>query len=210
MLSDWYLLKLSWNAATKAGGYACAVNKWCDHVLGGGIAEQCQMAEARAKNGTTQLLTASTSVGSGKSRCAGCIVLTADVFRRCKSLALYTVRNVASTCFRSWVLELNRTTRSSGWHSCFVFGRFGLPFFQSWGLLGSYTTLRKASISFIMSVRPAFRMGHLCSWDGFSGNCTFILENCRENSSFIKIWQELRVLHMKANTYFWSYPLTFS
>jgi len=71
MLSDWYLLKLNWKAETKAGGYACAVNKWCDHVLDGGIAEQSASdGWSTCENGTTQFLTASPVVRSGKSRLA--------------------------------------------------------------------------------------------------------------------------------------------
>ena len=35
------------------------------------------------------------------------------------------------------------------------------------------------------------------------------LKICRDNSRFIKIWQDLRAHHMKANKYFWSYLAQF-
>jgi hypothetical protein len=43
-------------------------------------------------------------------------------------------------------------------------------------------------------------------WTDFSWNLTFeyFLKNYPENSSFIKIGQELRVLYMKTNIHFWS------
>jgi len=42
--------------------------------------------------------------------------------------------------------------------------------------------------------------------DGFVWNLIFecFLKICRENSSFIKIWQESRVLYAKTNVHFWS------
>ena len=65
--------------------------------------------------------------------------------------------------------------------------------------------LRKATISFFMSVRPhgATRL----SLNGFSRNVIYkyFSKICREYSHFITIWQELRVLYMKINTHFWSY-----
>jgi len=75
-------------------------------------------------------------------------------------------------------------------------------------LLSAFEILRKSTITFVMSVRLSvlpsalnnsaptgrillkFRMfGH------FS-------EICRENSSFIKVWQELRALYMKTDARF--------
>ena len=43
--------------------------------------------------------------------------------------------------------------------------------------------------------------------DGFPLNFIFeyFSKICRENSSFIKTWQEKRVLYMKTNTHFWSH-----
>ena len=63
----------------------------------------------------------------------------------------------------------------------------------------------KPTISFIISVCL-----HVTTWlplDGFSWN--FIFEYfffliCWENLSFIKVWQEKRVLYMKMNIHFWS------
>ena len=49
--------------------------------------------------------------------------------------------------------------------------------------------------------------------DGFSRNFTFEYffspKICRENSRFIKIWQEYRVLYMNTNIHFWSYLAQF-
>jgi len=47
--------------------------------------------------------------------------------------------------------------------------------------------------------------------DRFSWNLIFkdFFENCRENSSSIKIWQELGVLYTKTNFHFWSYLAQF-
>ena len=43
--------------------------------------------------------------------------------------------------------------------------------------------------------------------DGFTLNLVFVyfVNICRVNSSFIKIWQEWRVLYMTTNIHFWSY-----
>jgi hypothetical protein len=65
------------------------------------------------------------------------------------------------------------------------------------------------TISFVMSVCPSMQMS-VCMeqlgshWTDFHDSWVF-LENCWENSGFIKIWHELRVLYMKTNIYFWSY-----
>jgi len=37
----------------------------------------------------------------------------------------------------------------------------------------------------------------------------YFSKNCRQNSSFINIWQEKRVLYMKPTIYFWSYLAQF-
>ena len=67
----------------------------------------------------------------------------------------------------------------------------------------------KATISFVMSVCPhgTTRL----PLDEFSLNFIFenISKNCRENSSFIKIWQEQHVLDMKTNIHSWSYLAQF-
>jgi len=56
--------------------------------------------------------------------------------------------------------------------------------------LGVYTNLQKATISFVMSVCPH---GTRLQLDGLLENiseCFFFSTICRENSSFIRIWQE--------------------
>ena len=47
--------------------------------------------------------------------------------------------------------------------------------------------------------------------DGFSWNLTFefFRKMCQENSSFIKMGQEKRVLYIKTNIHFWSYLTLF-
>ena len=52
--------------------------------------------------------------------------------------------------------------------------------------IGTFAKLRKSTISFVMSVRPHLPL------DGFSWNLIFeyFSKICRENSSFIKTWQE--------------------
>ena len=65
--------------------------------------------------------------------------------------------------------------------------------------------MRKAAISFVTSVRPhgTTRL----PLDGFSWNLIFedFSKLCRENSCFIKIGQERRVLYMKTYIHFSSY-----
>ena len=63
----------------------------------------------------------------------------------------------------------------------------------------------RAAVSFVMSVCP-FRT----TWfplDGFSWNFIFMCFSkiYRENSDFIKVWQEYWVLFMKTNIHIWSY-----
>jgi hypothetical protein len=72
-------------------------------------------------------------------------------------------------------------------------------------VLGAFAKLRKATISFAMSVRPSVRpsvrMEQLSShWTDFM-NFDFerFFEICRANRSLIKIWQALRLLYL--NTY---------
>jgi len=64
--------------------------------------------------------------------------------------------------------------------------------------------MRKATYSFVMSVRPFVRMEQLrsqrkdfreISYENFS-------KICRENSSFIKIWQREQLLYMKTYVHF--------
>jgi hypothetical protein len=88
----------------------------------------------------------------------------------------------------------------------------------TWNLRSSLSyiaKLRKATISFVMPVRPSVRVS---AWNnsapsGLIFNKVDIwvfFENIRDISSLIKIEQEWRVLYMKINTLFWSYlPLLF-
>ena len=61
--------------------------------------------------------------------------------------------------------------------------------------------MRKATISFVLSVRPSVRPS-ACYLSIFR-------KNCRYSSSFIKILQEWWVLYMKTNVRFWSYLAQF-
>ena len=69
--------------------------------------------------------------------------------------------------------------------------------------------MRKATISFVMSGRPS-----VCPHgttrlplDGFWWNFLLSLFSkiCPENSSFIKIWQEQRLLYVKTFSHLWQY-----
>jgi len=80
---------------------------------------------------------------------------------------------------------------------------------------GAFAKLRKATISFLMSVRTSVcphRTTRL-PLDGDSWNVTFeyFSKNCRQNSRLIKIWQEKRLLYKKINIRicFWSYLTQF-
>jgi len=75
-------------------------------------------------------------------------------------------------------------------------------------LLCTFAKLRKTIISFVMSVcpsaPPSVRIEQIDSqflWYVIFG---YFSKNCRENSGFIKIWQEWRVLYMKTDLRFWS------
>jgi hypothetical protein len=75
-----------------------------------------------------------------------------------------------------------------------------------------FTKLWEEPIRFI-SVCPSiapYGKPHL-RIDKFSWKVIFeyFLKICRENSSFIKIWQEWRVLYMKTDIRFWSYLTNF-
>jgi len=83
------------------------------------------------------------------------------------------------------------------WISCFYRRQFS----------GAFAKLRKATISFVMSVRPPYGKSRLPP-DRFSLNLIFegFSKICRENSSFAEIG---RVLYMKTNLHFWSYLVQF-
>jgi hypothetical protein len=72
----------------------------------------------------------------------------------------------------------------------------------------SYISLvYSVTISFVMSVCPCRQTS---AWNslGPTGQIFmkvhYFFENCWEDSGFIKIWQELCVLHVKTNICFWS------
>ena len=77
--------------------------------------------------------------------------------------------------------------------------------------LGAFAILRKATLHFVMSVCLSLRPSACphgrtrLPLDGFTWNLVFVYFDkiFRENSSFIKIWQEWRVLYMTTNTHFW-------
>jgi len=76
-------------------------------------------------------------------------------------------------------------------------------------LLGAFAKLRKATNSFVMSIRPHGTIQlppNRFSWNSILEHFSKL---CQENSSFIKIEQESRVLHMKINIHFWSYLVKF-
>ena len=69
--------------------------------------------------------------------------------------------------------------------------------------LGSLAKFRKATVSFLMSVRPQGKTR--LPLDAFSWS----LKICRENSIFIKIRQEKQIFYMKTTRHFWSYLAQF-
>ena len=72
--------------------------------------------------------------------------------------------------------------------------------------LGEFAKLRKATMSFVMSLR-LFAWNSSVATDGFSWNLIYeyCSKLCRENFSVIKIWKGERVLYIKNNIHFWSY-----
>ena len=73
--------------------------------------------------------------------------------------------------------------------------------------LGAQAKLRKAAISFFTSVRLSVRTVQLCSYRKDFHEILYlrIFRKSRENSSFIKIWQEQPVLYMKTDVHLWLY-----
>jgi hypothetical protein len=76
--------------------------------------------------------------------------------------------------------------------------------------LGAFTKLQKATVSLIMSFCPSARTNSSATESiCMKFNIWVIFEICLENSSFIEIWQEKRVLYMKIYVHFWSYLAQF-
>jgi hypothetical protein len=74
----------------------------------------------------------------------------------------------------------------------------------NWGpFLGAFAKLRNATISFVMSVCPQGTTR--LPLDRFSWNLIFedFSKICRKISSFIKMWQEKRVLYVKTWVHLW-------
>jgi len=72
-------------------------------------------------------------------------------------------------------------------------------------LLGAFAKLQKEAISSVMSVclSVCTRGTTRLPLNGFSWNLMWVfLKICLENSRFIKIWQELRVLHVRTSIHF--------
>jgi hypothetical protein len=75
--------------------------------------------------------------------------------------------------------------------------------------LGSFAELRKATVTFVMSVCLCVRMDQLAShWTNLHVIWYFIIF-CRQNFRFIKMWQKWRALYMKTNIHFCSYLTQF-
>ena len=99
-------------------------------------------------------------------------------------------QNVPLKCQNIYPLQRPQP-QSTSFHTSFIFHT--KPF------LGAFAKLRKAAISCVvsMSVRPHGTTR--VPLDGFSWNFTseYFSNTYRENSCFIKIWQEKRVLYTK-------------
>ena len=84
---------------------------------------------------------------------------------------------------------------------------------QNPSFLGAFAKLQTATLSFLMSVHLSVRpLGtSRLSLDEFSWNLIFdyFSKICRENSGFIQVWQEKRVLYMQTNINLWSYLVEF-
>ena len=76
--------------------------------------------------------------------------------------------------------------------------------FISW-FLGAFAKLWKATSGFITSIRPPVRPHETTRLplDGFSWNLMYecFSKICRKNSSLIKVWEEWRILYVKAYIY---------
>jgi hypothetical protein len=81
--------------------------------------------------------------------------------------------------------------------------------FKFWTFSDALKKLRKETINFVMSVRPS-------AWNNLGPTGGIFVkfdiwryflfsETCRENSSFVTIWQECQVIYTKINTHFESH-----
>ena len=68
------------------------------------------------------------------------------------------------------------------------------PFYQTSSILGAFAKLRKATISFVMFCLSAWNNSTPTGRIFMKFNIRVVFKTLRENSSFIKIWQEYRVL----------------
>ena len=82
------------------------------------------------------------------------------------------------------------------WHAgiCNAFDVFVTKYWPCSTILGAFAKLRKATISCVTSVRPSVHMEQLYShWTDFYDIIYlsfFPPKICRENSSFVKMWQQ--------------------
>ena len=84
-------------------------------------------------------------------------------------------------------------------------GHSTMHFFIKLKLSGAFAKLRKAVIKFIVSVGPSVRTKKLGScWTDFHEiwYSSYFPKIWRQNSSFIHIWQEWRMLYIKTNIHF--------
>ena len=75
--------------------------------------------------------------------------------------------------------------------------------------LGAFAELRKATVSFVTSVRPPVQ-SHATTRLRLDGifmkfDMWFFSKICRKNSSFVKTWKEYGALYTKTNVHFWSH-----
>ena len=70
-------------------------------------------------------------------------------------------------------------------------------------ILGAFANLRIAKITFIMSVHPHRTTGSHEKVYHEIRSFEYFYKTFRDNLSFIKIWQEYRVLYMNTYVHFW-------
>ena len=73
--------------------------------------------------------------------------------------------------------------------------------------LGAFAQLRKMTIRCVTCVCPPAHMEQIgFQWTHYHEIWyEYFSKICRGNSSFVKMWQELRVLYMKTDVHLWSY-----
>jgi hypothetical protein len=99
---------------------------------------------------------------------------------------------------------------SSKYYMCCRFG-ISRCYSCACAFLGVFAKLRKAAVSFIMSVRPSAWNNSVSHWKNFRETLYFgsFLKICGGKICFVKIWQEKWVLYMKIDVHFLSYVTQF-